>query len=370
MLNNDVFHFVIIALTTFVFTACIMPFIMKVAYHIGALDIPRDDEGNRHIHKKIIPKLGGLGIFAGFLFGYILFGVHSIQMNSILIGSFVIILLGIIDDIKEVPAKFQLLGQIIAASVVVFYGNILLNNVTAFGFFFDFGVWAYPITLFFIVGCINIINFIDGLDGLSSGISSIFFLTIGIIAFFQGKTSSLPIILTFIMLGSTLGFLLHNFHPAKIFAGQAGSMFMGFIIAIISLLGFKGTMLTSFLVPLIILAIPILDTLFAIIRRLLKKQAPFSADKEHTHHQILKMNFSQRNTVLIIYFINILFSLASIFYVLKDPFWGRIIYVVLFIIIAWFTMHTGIISEKASNKVKDLESKVIGKKNKKKKRKK
>lgn len=361
MFSNDVMHLIIIALTTFVFTACIMPIMMKIAHHVGAIDEPRD----RHIHNKPIPKLGGVGIFLGFLFGYMLFGVHSLQMNSILIGSFIIILLGIMDDIKEVPAKYQLLGQLIAALIIVFYGNILLNNVTAFGFYFDFGWLAYPITIFFIVGCINIINFIDGLDGLSSGISSIFFLTIGIIAFFQGRIGSLPIILTFIMLGATLGFLLHNFYPARIFAGQAGSMFMGFIIAIISLLGFKGTMLTSLLVPLIILAIPILDTLFAIIRRLLKGQAPFSADKEHTHHQLLKMNHSQRKTVLIIYAINILFSLASIFYVLKDRRWGKIVYIVLFIIIVWFTLHTSIISDKTPEKVKAFEKKVIRRKNKK-----
>lgn len=367
MISQDVLHLMLIVMATFMFTACVMPFIMKIAYHIGALDIPRNDEGNRHIHKRIIPKLGGLGIFSGFLFGYMLFGIHSIQMNAILIGSFVIILLGIIDDIKEVPAKLQLLGQLIAASIVVFYGNILLNDVSAFGLFFDFGILAYPLTIFFIVGCINIINFIDGLDGLSSGISSIFFLTIGIIAFFQGRIGSLPIILTFIMLGSTLGFLLHNFYPAKIFAGQAGSMFMGFIISIISLLGFKGALLTSLLVPLIILGIPILDTLFAIIRRLLKKQAPFSADKEHTHHQLLKMNCSQRTTVLIIYFINCLFSLASIFYTLKDARWGTIIYIVLFVLIFWFALHTSIISEKAEQKVKKIERKVIRKTRKKKK---
>lgn len=363
MINDDFLHLIMIALTTFIFTACIMPFVMKVANYIGAIDEPRE----RHIHKKPIPKLGGVGIFLGFLFGYMLFGVHSLQMNSILIGSFIIILLGIVDDIREVPAKYQLLGQFVAALIIVFYGKILLNNVTAFDFYFDFGIWAYPITIFFIMGCINIINFIDGLDGLSSGISSIFFLTIGLIAFFQGRVGSLAIILTFIMLGSTLGFLLHNFNPARIFAGQAGSMFMGFIIAIVSLLGFKGAMLTSLLVPLLILAIPILDTLFAIIRRLLKGQAPFSADKEHTHHQLLNMNFSQRKTVLIIYFINILFSLASIFYVLKDRKWGSIIYIILFLIILWFTLHTGIISEKTSQKVKELENKVIKKKKKSKK---
>ena len=157
MISQDVLHLMLIVMATFMFTACVMPFIMKIAYHIGALDIPRNDEGNRHIHKRIIPKLGGLGIFSGFLFWYMLFGIHSIQMNAILIGSFVIILLGIIDDIKEVPAKLQLLGQLIAASIVVFYGNILLNDVSAFGLFFDFGIWAYPLTIFFIVACINII---------------------------------------------------------------------------------------------------------------------------------------------------------------------------------------------------------------------
>ena len=167
------------------------------------------------------------------------------------------------------------------------------------------------------------------------------------------------------MLGATLGFLLHNFYPAKIFAGDSGSMFMGFIISIVALLGFKGTMLTSLLVPLMILAIPILDTLFAIIRRSLKGQPIFTADKEHMHHQFLKMNFSQRTTVLIVYAINILFSLASIFYVLNDSRKGIIIYIILFFLVLWFVLNTGIISDKMSNKVKDIEKKGIWRKRKK-----
>ena len=232
MFNDYLDQIFLMVLTTFVFTALIMPLTNVIAHHIGAIDVPKDD---RRVHNKPIPKLGGLGIFIGFLFGYMLFGIQSIQMNSILIGSFIIIIYGIIDDIKTLPAKYELLGQFLAACTIVFYGQILLSNITAFGCEIEFGVFAYPITIFFILGCTNVIRLIDGVDGLSSGISSIFYLTIGVIAFFQGRVETLEIILTFIMLGATAGFLVHNFYPAKLFAGEAGSAFMGFTIAIISL---------------------------------------------------------------------------------------------------------------------------------------
>ncbi len=346
-----------IVLVTFIFSAIIMILMKKVAAHIGAMDIPRAEEGHRHIHKVTTPKLGGVGIFLAFLLGYMLFGEQSIRMNSILIGSFIIILMGIIDDIKSVKAYYKLIGHIIAASVIVFYGGILLNNITAFGFTFDFGIWAYPITILFIVACTNIINLIDGLDGLSGGICSIFYLTIGIIGFYQGRYGSLVMILTFIMLGSTLGFLFHNFYPAKIFAGDCAT-FMGFTIAVITLLEFKGPALISFFVPVTILAIPILDTLFAIIRRLLKGQDPFTADRQHLHHQLLGMNFSQRTTVLIIYGINILFAAASILYTLKDPAVGRMIYIVLFILVLWFVFHTSIISDKNPKRTEKIKEKL------------
>lgn len=335
-----------IVLITFLFSAVIMFLMRKVATHIGALDVPRTEEGHRHIHKKITPKLGALGIFLAFLLGYMLFGEQSIRMNSILIGSFIIILTGIIDDIRPIKATHKLLGHLAAAMVIVFYGKILLNNITAFGFSFDFGILSYPITILFIVACTNIINLIDGLDGLSGGVCTIFFLTIAIIGFYQGRAGSLVMILTLIMLGSTLGFLLHNFYPAKIFAGDCIT-FVGFIIAVITLLEFKGPALISFFVPITILGIPILDTLFAIIRRLLKGQPPFKADREHLHHQLLGMNFSQRTTVLIIYAINILFAAASIFYTLKDPIVGKILYVIIFIIVIWFVFHTTIIIDKS-----------------------
>ena len=356
MANTYLIEIILITLITFVFTAMIMPSMIKIAKHINAIDVPKD---NRRVHTKPIPKLGGLGIFFGFLFGYMLFGVHSIQMNSILIGSFIIILTGIIDDINPIGAKAKMFGQICAACSIIFYGNILLNEITVFGQVFNFGIWSYPITLVFILGCVNVINLIDGLDGLSSGITSIFLLTMGIIAFLQGRQSTLEITLIFIMLGATTGFLLHNFNPAKIFAGDTGSMFMGFIIAVVSLLGFKGAMFLSFMVPLAVLAIPILDTLFAILRRILKKKPIFEADKDHMHHQFLKMNFSQRKTVLIIYFINILFSLASIFFSVGDSKKAIIIYLILLILAIWFILHTGILSQSMSDKIKGMEDKIL-----------
>lgn len=360
-MTNEIVENLKIVVTTFLCSAFIMPLMKKVAYHVNAIDVPRKDEGNRHIHKKKTPKFGGVGIFLSFLIGYMIFGSQSIQMNSILIGSFIVILTSITDDIKPIKAWQKFIGHFIAAMVIVFYGKITLNNVTAFGFSLNFGIWSYPITLLFIVACTNIINLMDGLDGLSGGICSIFFLTIGIIGLYQGRSGSLVMVLTSVMLGSTLGFLLHNFYPATIFAGDSAT-FMGFIISIISMLEFKGPALTSFFVPILVLAIPILDTLFAIIRRSLKGKPIFSADKEHFHHQLLGMNFSQRTTVLIIYLIDILFSIATILYIIDSSNIGIIIYIVLFILMAWFVFHTSIISDKTPKLTEKITKKLKKKK--------
>ena len=342
MINKDIDYILLMVSVTFVFTALIMPFMAKIANYIGAMDIPR----TRHIHTKPMPKLGGLGIFLGFLFGYMLFGINSIQMNSVLIGSFIIVITGIIDDIRPIKFYHKLIGQIAAAAVIVFYGQILLNHATLFGLDLQFGIFAYPITLLFIVGCINIMNLIDGMDGLCGGITSIFFITIGIICFFQGRLGSLVAIIGFIMLGSTLGFLLHNFYPAKIFSGDSGSMFQGFMIAVISLLGFKTATMISLFVPILILGIPILDTLFAIIRRSLKHQPIYMPDKCHLHHQLLSLGLSHRNTVLAIYAMNILFAIASIIYITGNKKIGIYVYLTILALILWIVFRTGIISEK------------------------
>lgn len=347
MYNRYILNSFLIVLVSFIFSAILMPFMIKISKHIGAMDVPKD---KRRIHKKPMPKLGGLGMFGAFVFSYMLFGSNSTRMNAILLGGFVVILTGLIDDIKSIRSYQKLFGQIITALIIIFYGDILLQKIELLGYAMNFGVWAYPVTLFFIIGCINMINLIDGLDGLSGGVSAIFYLTIGTLSLIQLRFGTLELVLTFIMLGASLGFLLFNFYPAKIFAGDAGAMFMGYMIAIIALLGFKGAMLSSVAVPLVVLAVPILDTAFAIIRRIVRRQPIFEADKDHLHHQLLKRQFSQRRTVLTIYAINILFSLASIFMFVKNKKLGFIVYLVLFVILVWLIRQTSIIFPKEGSK--------------------
>ena len=330
----------------FLFVVAIIPFIKRVANHVGALDIP----DARKVHKAPMPRLGGLGIYMGFLLGYIFFGSMSLRMNAILIGSIIIIITGIVDDIKPVPAKYKFLFQIIAASVVAFYGEILLQDLSAFGFYINFGNFSYPITIIFIVAIINCINLIDGLDGLAGGLSSIYFVTIGVVALFWKHSFGLDAVITFIMLGSTLGFLWHNFNPAKIFMGDSGSMFLGYMIAVIALLGFKNVTLTTLLAPIALLAIPIMDTAFAILRRIVNKKPISEPDKQHLHHQLLSFNLSHRNVVLVIYALDILFASAMLVYMLYDAVIGIIMYSILFIIVLIFVMKSSIIVDKSKKK--------------------
>ena len=328
----------IMVFSIFLFVAFMVPFVKKIAEHVGAMDIPNE----RKVHTKPMPRLGGLAIYFGFLLGYMLFGEHSLIMNAILIGSFIIVLTGVIDDIKPLTAATKFIGQLAAALIVVCYGNLLLRDVSAFGIYINFSWLSYPITVFFILGCINCMNLIDGLDGLAGGISAIYFLTIGIIAAIGGSTG-LDFVLSFVMFGATLGFLVHNFYPASIFMGDSGSMFLGFIISVVALLGFKNVTMTSLIIPLLVLAIPILDTLFAIVRRALKGQNIAKPDKFHIHHQLLNRNFSQRATVLIIYVVDLLFAFASIVYVLKDSMLGYIIYGILLVIVVAFVVITNVV---------------------------
>ena len=326
----------------FLFVVSIIPFIKKVANHVGALDVP----DKRKVHKMPMPRLGGIGIYMGFLLGYVLFGTMSLRMNAILIGSFIIIITGLVDDIKPIPAKWKFLFQIIAASVVAVYGKILLQDVSAFDFYINFGNFSYPITILFIVGIINCINLIDGLDGLAAGLSSIYFITIGIVIVGWKHTFGLDAIITFIMLGATLGFLWHNFNPAKIFMGDSGSMFLGYMIAVIALLGFKNVTLTTLLAPICLLAIPIMDTAFAIVRRIVNKKPISEPDKQHLHHQLLSLNLSHRNVVLVIYALDILFASAMLVYMLYDRTVGVIMYAILFIIVLIFVMKSSIIVDR------------------------
>lgn len=331
-----------------IISSFILTFLAKrIALHVGAMDIPNE----RKVHKVPMPRCGGLGIFGGFLIGYMLYGQPTTQMLSILIGAFIIVLTGFVDDIKPIRARTKFFFQILAACVVVFYGKTYFNEITFLGLHLSFPYGINTImSVIFIVAIANAINLIDGLDGLAAGISAINFATIAVIAFIGNKIGGLDIILSLIMLGATLGFLGHNFPPAKIFMGDSGSLFLGFMIAVISLLGFKITTITSLVVPLLILAIPIFDTLLAIFRRLLKGESIGKPDKEHFHHQLLKMKFGTRKTVLIIYFINILFSIVSIFYVVGDNKQAISLYIALMIMLLFLVLKTDILFQHKNKK--------------------
>lgn len=335
----------IIILTTFLTSLILTHLMIKISKNMNIMDIPNE----RSVHKKPTPLLGGIAIFLSFLFGFILFGNQNPLMISILIASFLILLLGIFDDIKPIKARYKFVIHILVALIVVFYGGLKLTHVDIFGLSLNFK-WMSPyVTILIIVGIINAVNLIDGLDGLCAGISSIYFLTIGVIALILNKFNGLDIILSFIMLGSTLGFLVFNFPPAKIFMGDTGSTFLGLMISVIMLLGFKTVTLTSLLIPLVLLILPITDTLFAIIRRALNKKPIGQADKEHIHHQLLK-HLSTRKTILVIYIVDLIFSVVSIFYAIGKKKEMIIFYILLMFVLLYLVFKTNVIFKKKENK--------------------
>ena len=325
-----------IILTTFISSLILVPIMKKIALHIGSVDYP----GKHHINKSPVPTLGGVAIFFSFLIGYMLFARSSVEMIAILIASFIILFTGMVDDIKPISAKYQLVGQVIACLVIILYGHITIDRFTVLGLHLVFpSPLKEIITLIFMVGIINAIDLSDGLDGLSSGITTIYFTTIMIIAILLGRVGGIDTTISLLMIGSLLGFLVYNFPPAMIYVGDSGSNFMGLLVATTAILGF-----TSLLIPLAILATPIIDVIFSIIRRTLKRKNPFTnPDKDHLHHQLLKMKFSKRSSLLIIYLINILFSAVSILYALGNIVFAIILYVCLMIVFLFIVLKTDIL---------------------------
>lgn len=292
------------------------PNVKRLAFKIGAIDKPNA----RKVHTRIMPRLGGLAIFlafvVSFLLCYFLFPAIDRQDAHIawglLTGGAIIVVIGALDDKMELSAKVKLLGQIVAACVVVFGFDLKVNLLNVpFG---DTSVnleWlSVPITIFWIVGVTNAINLIDGLDGLAAGVSGIATATIMVMALLMGNF--MVFLLCAVLLGSIIGFLFFNFHPAKIFMGDSGSLFLGFSLATLSLLGFKQVTLVSFVVPLFIIGVPLSDTFYAIIRRWVNKKPIFAPDKGHLHHCLRELGFSHRKTVLIIYSISTFFGLCAI----------------------------------------------------------
>ncbi len=327
----------------------ILPFLISVALVpvtkvIGIKLGIYAEENNRTVHHGKIVRIGGVAIFTAFMVSLAILWKADTKLNGILIGSSIIFFGGLLDDIYDLRPRYKLLFQVAGAMVALFVGDLALDNLHILSFEISNPVIVKAVSFFWLIGITNAINLIDGLDGLSSGICSIVTLTIGLLGFFMGRRDIC--IITLILVGAILGFLPYNFHPASIFVGDCGAQFMGFTIAAIGLLGFKTTALITLGLPMLVLFVPISDTLIAIVRRKMKGQKIMSADRGHLHHVLMfKLKLGHRRTVLILYFVTAMFAAAAIltyFY----PRYGAVMILILLIIADIFVEYTGMINPK------------------------
>ena len=295
------------------------PIVKSLAQKWGAVDVPKD---NRRMHDHPIPRMGGLAIFFGFIASTLLFVEMTPQIRGMLLGAVIIVVLGIFDDIYSLKASLKFVIQIIAALVAVMSGNVIeiISNPNVFSanLYWDLGWLAYPATVIWIVAITNAVNLIDGLDGLACGVSTISSMTLLVIAMSVGEV---PIALMVAALcGGCLGFLPYNLNPAKIFMGDTGSTFLGFVLAVISVQGlFKLYTIISFVVPFLMLGLPIFDTCFAFIRRIAHGQSPMHADRSHVHHRLIDMGFSQKQAVAVLYIISAILGLSAVVLTTEGP---------------------------------------------------
>ena len=326
--------------SAFAITLVTTPFAKWLSVKVGAIDYPKD----RGVHKKPMPRMGGVAIVLGFLVTVLMVyyfdrSMDARQFAGFIIGAVLIAGLGVVDDMKNLPAKLKFCVQIVAALIVVFSGTRIQNvlwPVTA-----ALQKFSIPITLIWIVGVTNAVNLIDGLDGLAAGVTGIAAVSLMVLCIITGTTTA--VVLTAALAGACLGFLPRNFNPAEIFMGDTGSTFLGFVLAVTSILGvFKGYALLAVVVSVFCIGLPIFDTIFAMLRRMAKNQPIMQADRGHLHHRLIDRGCSQKQAVLIMYAISMFLGLLAIFIAVKD---SRIFMValltviVLSFIIYYFNAH-------------------------------
>ncbi|MBQ6789741.1 MAG: undecaprenyl/decaprenyl-phosphate alpha-N-acetylglucosaminyl 1-phosphate transferase [Clostridia bacterium] len=297
--------FICSILLAFAFT----PIVRVLAFKIGAIDVPKD---NRRMHKKPIPRIGGLAIFLGSAITCLFFCNVDLRLCLVLLGALCIVVLGMLDDIKNINAFVKLIFQL-AISAIPVIGGVRIQYFHIGDNYVFLGLWAIPVTIIWMVALMNAINLIDGLDGLSCGVSTISAISILAVIIIQGGEFH-SALLTLILIGACLGYLPYNKNPARIFMGDTGSLFLGYSLSLISIEGmFKMHTVISMIVPLIIFALPLADTIFAIVRRVLAGKSPFSADRGHLHHRFIDMGFTQKETVKILYAICGILGLVAVF---------------------------------------------------------
>jgi len=309
MITAKLFILPILAAVT---TLGLTPYVRRLSSKYGAIDVPN----HRKIHKTAIPSSGGLAIFFGFLFAALFFNRPTNAILGYLLGATIITAIGLLDDIFDFPPATKFFGQIIATLIVIYSGiriEFLTDIVNNHGSTFNLGFLSLPFTFFWIIGITNAINFIDGLDGLAAGVSGIAAWTLGFVALATGRYDAG--VLAFTLGAASFAFLPFNFsEKKKIFMGDSGSNFLGFSLAVFSIMGMvKIAAAFTMLLPMVILAVPIFDTLFAIIRRLAAHRSPFEPDVSHLHHRIRNLGFSHRQTAFIIYTISLILGAVAIY---------------------------------------------------------
>ncbi|MGI6065851.1 MAG: MraY family glycosyltransferase [Bacillota bacterium] len=302
------YSMVLTVLTAFVIAYLLTPVMKNVGILVGAVDKPNE----RKVHHGLITRIGGVAIYAGFLLPSLFIQDMSRPVMGLLISGTLVMMLGLVDDLRGISPKIKLLGQIMAGLVLVHYGvevQFITNPLN--GGIISLGYLSIPVTVFWVIGVTNAVNLIDGLDGLAAGVSAIAAITLAVVAWTQDQFAVVSLAL-FLGAGA-LGFLRYNFHPAQLFMGDCGSMFLGFNLGALAVMGLsKGATVISLFIPVIILGIPIMDTFFAIIRRFNNKKPIFQADKGHLHHCLLEMGLSHRQAVLVIYAITFLLGSSAV----------------------------------------------------------
>lgn len=288
------------------------PLVKVFAQKVGAIDVPKDD---RRMHDHPIPRLGGLAMFLGFLLSTLLFAKIDTQVRGMLLGCVIIVMTGVIDDIVPLKWWVKLLCQLAAAVIAVCHGiriEMFTNPVLFAGNeWLILGWLSIPITVLWIVLVTNSVNLIDGLDGLAVGVSAIGSVTMLVIALLVSEGNVAVIMAA--LAGACVGFMPYNLNPAKIFAGDTGALLLGYVLSTMSVIGlFKTYAIISFILPFLVLALPLFDTIFAIVRRVAHGQSPMHADRGHVHHRLIDMGLNQKQAVAILYCISTVFGLAAV----------------------------------------------------------
>lgn len=297
--------FFLAGLVSFILT----PFVRRLCLKMDWMDVPKDA---RRVHKKPIPRIGGIAIYLAFLLGILVYCPLNRESIGLLVGASVIVLSGFIDDTKGLTPRGKLIFQALAALCLVWGGSSIefFTNPTPGHELVYLGYLGIPLTIFWVAGITNSINLIDGLDGLASGVTMISAISLLFIA--QRYQQTQVVIVAAVLAGACLGFLFFNFNPASIFMGDTGALLLGFVLSYISIEGvMKSVAAIAIFLPVIILGVPIFDTTFAMLRRAISGRGIMSADKGHLHHRLLNKGLSQRETVAVLYLISILFGVLA-----------------------------------------------------------